>query len=90
MSSVLKQTMAAEFQAVAEREGDPDLISKIADETICTDPMELLAYLEGSRPPGADDGSDLLIKETGGRQARPSAPASPRRHPWPKHSWFAT
>jgi acetyl-CoA synthase len=46
MSSVLKQTMAAEFAAVAEREGDPDLISKIADETICTDPAELLAYLE--------------------------------------------
>jgi acetyl-CoA synthase len=51
MSSILKQTMAAEFQAVAEREGDPDLINKIADETICTDPMELVAYLEGSGHP---------------------------------------
>jgi acetyl-CoA synthase len=51
MSSILKQTMAAEFQAVAEREGDPDLISKIADETICTDPMELAAFLEGSGHP---------------------------------------
>jgi acetyl-CoA synthase len=46
MSSILKQTMAAELQAVAEREGDPDLISKIADETICSDPAELAAYLE--------------------------------------------
>ena len=51
MSSILKQTMAAELQAVAEREGDPDLISKIADETICTDPMELVAFLEGSGHP---------------------------------------
>jgi acetyl-CoA synthase len=46
MSSVLKQTMAAELAAVVEREGDPDLISKIADETICTDVDGLLAHLE--------------------------------------------
>ncbi len=46
MSSVLKQTMAAELQAVCEREGDPELISKIADETICTDVDGLLAHLE--------------------------------------------
>ncbi len=46
MSSILKQTMAEELQKVAEREGDPDLISKIADETICTDVDGLLAHLE--------------------------------------------
>jgi acetyl-CoA synthase len=51
MSSVLKQTMAAEFQAVVEREGDPDLISKIADETICTDVDGLLAHLEATGHP---------------------------------------
>src|SRR5512136_3434464 len=51
MSSVLKQTMAAELQAVAEREGDPDLISKIADETICTDVDGLLAHLETTAHP---------------------------------------
>jgi acetyl-CoA synthase len=51
MSSVLKQTMAAELQTVAEREGDPDLISKIADETICTDVDGLLAYLETTAHP---------------------------------------
>ncbi len=51
MSSVLKQTMAAELQEVAEREGDPDLISKIADETICTDVDGLLAYLEATGHP---------------------------------------
>jgi hypothetical protein len=32
MSSVLKETMADEFKAVCEREGDPDLLDKIADE----------------------------------------------------------
>ncbi|MGQ9765942.1 MAG: acetyl-CoA decarbonylase/synthase complex subunit alpha/beta [Anaerolineae bacterium] len=46
MSSILKQTMAEELQKVAEREGDPDLINKIADETICTDVDGLLAHLE--------------------------------------------
>ena len=51
MSSVLKQTMAAELQAVVEREGDPDLISKIADETICTDVDGLLAHLESTGHP---------------------------------------
>jgi acetyl-CoA synthase len=51
MSSVLKQTMANELQAVAEREGDPDLVGKIADETICTDVDGLLAHLEGAAHP---------------------------------------
>ena len=51
MSSVLKQTMAAEFQAVSEREGDPDLIARIADETICTDVDGLLAHLESTGHP---------------------------------------
>jgi acetyl-CoA synthase len=51
MSSVLKQTMAAEFAEVAAREGDPDLIAKIADETICTDTDGLLAHLEATGHP---------------------------------------
>ncbi len=46
MSSVLKKSMAEEFQAVAEREGDPDLISKIADETKCIEVDDLLEWLE--------------------------------------------
>jgi acetyl-CoA synthase len=46
MSSVLKETMAEEFKAVAEREGDPDLIDKIADEKDCTDVEGLLEHLE--------------------------------------------
>ncbi len=46
MSSFLKQTMAEELKAVCEREGDPDLLDKIADETICTDVESLLPFLE--------------------------------------------
>ncbi len=51
MSSVLKQTMADEFRAVAIREGDPDLIEKIADERNVTTVEELLAWLEEHNHP---------------------------------------
>jgi acetyl-CoA synthase len=51
MSSVLKKTMAEEFKAVAEREGDPDLLDKIADETICTDVDGLMAWMEEHEHP---------------------------------------
>ena len=51
MSSVLKETMADELQAVAEREGDPDLISRIADERVATTVEELLAHLEEHNHP---------------------------------------
>jgi acetyl-CoA synthase len=46
MSSFLKKSMAEEFAAVAEREGDPDLLNKIADETNCIEVDDLLVYLE--------------------------------------------
>ena len=46
LSSILKQTMAEELKQVAIREGDPDLIDKIADERVATSVDELLAYLE--------------------------------------------
>ena len=45
LSSILKEQMAEQLKAVAEREGDPDLINKIADETICTDVEGLMAHL---------------------------------------------
>jgi len=51
MSSVLKETMADEFQAVAEREGDPDLINRIADERDVTSVDELMAWLEEHNHP---------------------------------------
>jgi acetyl-CoA synthase len=51
MSSVLKEMMADEFKAVAEREGDPDLIEKIADERSVTTVDELLGWLEAHNHP---------------------------------------
>jgi acetyl-CoA synthase len=46
MSSILKEMMAEEFKAVALREGDPDLLDKIADERHVTTVDELLAWME--------------------------------------------
>ncbi len=51
MSSVLKESMADEFKAVCEREGDPDLLDKIADERNVTTVEELLAWLEAHNHP---------------------------------------
>jgi acetyl-CoA synthase len=46
MSSFLKDSMSEEFKAVAEREGDPELIDRIADERSVTTVEELMAWLE--------------------------------------------
>ncbi len=51
MSSVLKETMAEELRAVAEREGDPDLIGKIADDRGASTVEELLAWMEEHNHP---------------------------------------
>ena len=51
MSSVLKNSMSEEFRAVCEREGDPDLLDKIADEREVTTVDELLAWLEAHGHP---------------------------------------
>jgi len=51
MSKVLKETMNDELQAVAVREGDPDLIGKIADDSCANTVDELLAWMEEHNHP---------------------------------------
>jgi acetyl-CoA synthase len=51
MSSFLKESMADEFKAAAIREGDPDLIDKIADERAVSTVDELLAWMEEHNHP---------------------------------------
>jgi acetyl-CoA synthase len=46
MSSFLKDSMSEELKMVAEREGDPELIDRIADERSVTSVEELLPWLE--------------------------------------------
>ena len=38
--------MADEFEVVAAREGDPELLSRIADDTSASTVDELLAFME--------------------------------------------
>jgi acetyl-CoA synthase len=51
MSSFLKESMAAELAAVAEREGIPNLIDLIADERKVTSVDELVDWLEEVKHP---------------------------------------
>jgi len=51
MSSVLKETMAAELKAVCQREGDPDLLERIADERNVSAVDELVSWLEAHNHP---------------------------------------
>ncbi len=51
MSSVLKETMGDELQVSAKREGEPDLLDKIADEREVNTVEELLAWMEAHSHP---------------------------------------
>ncbi len=56
MSSFLKESMATEFAAVAEREGVPNLIDRIADERSVTSVEELVDWVEEQKHPVLDMG----------------------------------
>ena len=51
MSSVLKQSMKDELQAVCDREGDPDLLNRIADEREVNTVEQLLTWIEEHQHP---------------------------------------
>ncbi len=46
MPSHLKERLRSMLQAQAEKVGEPDMLDKIADETVATTEMEVLEYLE--------------------------------------------
>jgi acetyl-CoA synthase len=54
MSKNLKDSMASELQVVAEREGDPELIGRIADGDAVTEVDELVKWLEEHHHPALD------------------------------------
>jgi acetyl-CoA synthase len=54
MSTDLKQSMQAELQAVAEREGDPELVSRIADGNTLTEVDDLIKWVEDHHHPVLD------------------------------------
>jgi acetyl-CoA synthase len=57
MSSFLKESMVDEFKAVAEREGIPDLMDRIADERNATTVDELVAWIKEKEHPVLEMGA---------------------------------
>ena len=51
LSNVIKESMAEELKVVAQREGDRDLIGKIADDHNVTTVEQLVAWLEEHNHP---------------------------------------
>jgi acetyl-CoA synthase len=72
MSSFLKESMAAEFAAVAEREGISNLIDRIADERSVTSVEELIDWVEEHNHPVLEMG--VMQAASGEVKAAPPAP----------------
>ena len=60
MSSFLKESMAEELAAVAQREGIPDLIERIADERSVTTVDQLVAWMKEHDHPALHMGLSLI------------------------------
>ena len=54
MTKQLKESLKEEFEKRAAEEGVPDLLDKIADETICEDSEKLLEFLTGVGHPALE------------------------------------
>ena len=54
MTKELKDALAARIKKRCEEIGVPDLLEKIADETITTDAAELVEYLKKVKHPALD------------------------------------
>ena len=54
MTKGLKERISEDFRKRAEEEGVPDLLDKIADETICEDPEKLLEHLSSVGHPALE------------------------------------
>ena len=88
MSSFLKESMAEEFKAVAEREGVPDLMDRIADERSATTVDELSAWLKEKNHPvlemgvmQAASGAAEAVKTIEADTAAPAAVAEAKPTP---------
>ena len=79
MSSFLKQSMVNEFAAVAEREGVPDLVDRIADERSVTSVDELVARLKEKDHPVL--GMGVMQAASGAVEAVPAAVPAPKAEP---------
>jgi len=74
MSSFLKDSMREEFAAVAEREGVPDLMDRIADERNVTTVDELAEWIEEKQHPVLEMG--VMQAASGAAEAEEAPPPS--------------
>jgi acetyl-CoA synthase len=85
MSSFLKESMANEFAAVAEREGVSDLLDRIADERAVSTVDQLVEWVKDKNHPVLEMGvmqaasGEVETAGTNGKQAAP--PAAPKPEP---------
>ena len=84
MSSLLKVQMAAALEEVCVREGMPDLMDRIADETCRHHGGGAAAVPGGEGPPGADDGPALLMTAKARAGGTVETAAAPRHIPGPR------
>jgi acetyl-CoA synthase len=98
MSKNLKETMAEEFEMVAVREGDPDLIDRIADGDSVTEVDELVEWLkehdhpalkmppmQPAEEPEEEAEAVPVAEAVASAAAAPApAPAAPARQPEPE------
>jgi acetyl-CoA synthase len=89
LSKNLKDTMAAELQVAAEREGIPDLIDRIADGDIVTEVDELVKWLEEKdhpalKMPPMEPAPEPEIEAVAETAAAAAAPAAAEAAPAPK------
>jgi CO dehydrogenase/CO-methylating acetyl-CoA synthase complex beta subunit/CO dehydrogenase/acetyl-CoA synthase delta subunit len=74
MSSFLKDSMREEFAAVAEREGVPDLMGRIADERNVTTVDELVEWIKEKQHPVLEMG--VMQAASGAAEAEETPPPS--------------
>ena len=75
MSSFLKDSMSSEFAVVAEREGIPDLIDRIADERTVGSVEELVEWLKEREHPAL--GMGVMQAASGAVEEAPAAAPAP-------------
>jgi len=95
MSANLKDSMAEELKTVAEREGDPDLVSRIADGRAVTTVEELVSWLKEHEHPAlampsmaaqaeaAAEAEAVAVAEAKPAASAAAAPAAPVAHAAP-------
>ncbi len=75
MTKALKEILGEDFAKRAAEAGCPDLLDKIADESIATEPYEIRKHMEKVKHPALD------LHDMGAIGSAPDEPSAPARQP---------